>query len=100
MLLATTVKEEYRSDLTAITHVDNTARIQSVTKDKEPFLHALLMELKVKTGYPIVLNTSFNVAGEPIVESPLDALNTFLKTDIDVLVLGNYIIEKETMLEQ
>ena len=58
------------------------------------------MELKVKTGYPIVLNTSFNVAGEPIVESPLDALNTFLKTDIDVLVLGNYIIEKETMLEQ
>lgn len=100
MLFATTVKEEYRSDLTAITHIDNTARIQSVAKDKEPFLHTLLMELKAKTGYPIVLNTSFNVAGEPIVESPLDALNTFLKTDIDVLVLGNYIINKETMLEQ
>lgn len=100
MLLATTVKEEYRLDLSAITHIDNTARTQSLTKDKEPFLHALLMELKAKTGYPIVLNTSFNVAGEPIVESPLDALNTFLKTDIDILVLGNYIIEKETMLEQ
>lgn len=100
MLLATTVKNEYRNDLTAITHVDNTARIQSVPQEKEPFLHALLMEIKAKTGYPVVLNTSFNVAGEPIVESPLDALNTFLTTDIDVLVLGNCIVEKNSMLKQ
>ncbi len=100
MLLATTVKEEYRTDLIAITHVDNTARIQSISKQKEPFLHALLMETKAKTGYPVVLNTSFNVAGEPIVESPLDALNTFLTTDIDILVLGNCVIEKNSMLKQ
>lgn len=100
MLLATTVKEEYRNDLTAVTHIDNTARIQSVSKQKEPFLHALLMKIKEKTGYPVVLNTSFNVAGEPIVESPLDALNTFLTTDIDILILGNCVIDKNSMLKQ
>jgi len=94
MLLATTVKKEYRNDLAAVTHVDNTARIQSVSKEREPFIHSLLTEIKSETGYPIMLNTSFNVAGEPIVESPLDALNTFLSTDIDILVLGNYVIEK------
>jgi carbamoyltransferase len=100
MLLATTVKKEYRADLAAITHVDNTARIQSISKQKEPFLHTLLMEIKAKTGYAVVLNTSFNVAGEPIVESPLDALNTFLTTDIDVLVLENFVVEKNSMLKQ
>ncbi len=100
MLLATTVKEKYIKSLSAITHVDNTARIQSVEKDKEPFLHGLLMEIKKLTGFSVVLNTSFNVAGEPIVETPLDALNTFLSTDIDILVIENYVINKETMLKK
>lgn len=97
MLLATTVKEKYRAKLSAITHIDNTARVQSVSKENEPFIHKLLLELKNRTGFPIVLNTSFNVAGQPIVESPLDALNTFLVNDIDVLVIGNYVITKDSM---
>lgn len=100
MLLATDVKEEYRSKLASITHVDNTARVQAVSKDVEPFVHELLLKLKKRTGFPIVLNTSFNIAGQPIVESPLDALNTFLSADIDVLAIGNYIIDKSTMLKQ
>jgi len=94
MLLATTVKEEYRAVLDSITHVDNTARIQAISQKQEPFVHMLLEEVKNSTGYPILLNTSFNVAGQPIVESPLDALNTFLATNIDILVLSNYIIIK------
>lgn len=98
MLLAATVKEEYRSYLSSITHIDGTARIQSVSKEQEPFIHLLLEEVKKLTGFPVLLNTSFNVAGQPIVESPLDAVNTFLTTNIDILVIGNYIINKETMI--
>ncbi len=94
MLLAPVVREEYREKLPAVTHVDNTARVQAVSKDSEPFIHQLLLELKKIIGVSVVLNTSFNVAGEPIVESPLDALNTFLKTNIDVLVIGNYVVTK------
>lgn len=94
MLLATDVKEEYRDKLASITHVDNTARVQAVSQATDPFIYSLLIELKKRIGFPVVLNTSFNVAGEPIVESPLDALNTFLSTNIDVLVIGNYMIEK------
>lgn len=94
MLLAPIVKEKYRSLLPSITHVDNTARVQSISKEADPFIHRLLLELKQKIGVSVVLNTSFNVAGEPIVESPRDALNTFLSTNIDVLVIENYVITK------
>lgn len=100
MLLATTVKEQYRCKLSAITHVDNTARVQAISQNKEPFLHQLLLKIKEISGFPVVLNTSFNVAGQPIVESPLDAINTFLGTDIDILVLGNYVVNKQTMITQ
>ena len=100
MLLATTVKEKYRADLSAVTHVDNTARIQSISKQKDPFMHKLLLRIKEVIGYPIILNTSFNVAGEPIVETPLDALNTFLATDIDILLLNNYVIDKSNLYEK
>lgn len=98
MLLATTVKEEYRSALASITHIDNTARVQAVSQKQDSFLYMLLNEIRNTTGHPVVLNTSFNVAGEPIVESPLDAVNTFLATNIDILVIGNFIIDKETMI--
>ena len=94
MLLAPIVREKYREKLPAVTHIDNTARVQAVSKDSEPFIHQLLLELKKIIGVSVVLNTSFNVAGEPIVESPADALNTFLKTNIDVLVIGNYVVTK------
>ena len=94
MLLATTVKPEYREKLASITHVDGTARVQSVSKESEPFIHMLLLELKQKLGCPVVLNTSFNVAGQPIVESPDDAIDTFLLNDIDILVIGSYVVTK------
>lgn len=94
MLLAPVVKEEYREKLPAVTHVDNTARVQAVSKKSDPFIYQLLLQLKKNIGVSVVLNTSFNVAGEPIVESPQDAINTFLKTNIDVLVIGNYVVLK------
>lgn len=95
MLLAPIVKEEFRTKLPSITHVDNTARVQAISKEKDPFLHNLLLEIKKLIGVSVVLNTSFNVAGEPIVETPQDALNTFLQTNIDVLVIENYVITKD-----
>lgn len=94
MLLAANVKEDYRSKLPAITHIDNTARVQAVSAQQEPFVHSMLLELNKLIGVPVVLNTSFNVAGEPIVETPDDAVQTFLKTEIDVLVIGNFIVTK------
>lgn len=94
MLLATSVKEEYRKQLASITHVDNTARVQTVSKKNEPFIYNFLLELKKRTGFPIVLNTSFNIAGQPIVERPTDAIDTFLVNDIDVLIVSNYVITK------
>lgn len=94
MLLAAKVNECYRDLIPSVTHVDNTARVQSVSAQEEPFIHSMLLELEQRIGIPVVLNTSFNVAGEPIVESPDDAIQTFLKTEIDVLVIGNYITTK------
>lgn len=94
MLLATTVKEKYQNQLRSITHVDKTARVQSVSKESDSFMHNVLLELKKRTGFPVVLNTSFNVAGQPIVERPSDAIDTFLLNDIDILVIDNFIITK------
>lgn len=94
MLLAADVKQEFRDKIPAVTHVDGTARVQSVSAQQEPFIHALLLELRKRIGVPVVLNTSFNVAGEPIVETPGDAIQTFLKTEIDILIIGNYVIIK------
>jgi len=99
MVLAPTVNPEYRKKLCAVTHEDNTARVQAVTKEKEPFIYEILYFMKEKTGVSVVLNTSFNVNGQPIVESPLDAVNTFLQTEIDVLVIGNCLVTKENLYE-
>lgn len=93
MLIATKVKEKYRNQLPSITHVDNTARVQAVTSS-EPFVYQILLNLKHLTGHGAIINTSFNLAGEPIVESPIDTINTFLRTDIDLLVIGNYLVKK------
>ena len=94
MLFAPTVKEEYRDKLPAITHIDNTARVQSISQRKDPFLHKILMNANEILGVPVLLNTSFNVAGQPIVESPDDAIQTFLCNDIDALAIGNFWITK------
>lgn len=94
MLLSAAVRERYRSVLPAIVHVDGTARVQAVARDGEPFIYDLLKHFEAATGYPILLNTSFNVGGDPIVESPHDAIVTFLSAEIDVLVLENYYVSR------
>lgn len=94
MLIAAAVREEYRASLPAITHVDGSARVQAMTREKDAFVYDLLKAFEAKTGFPILLNTSFNVAGDPVVESPHDAIVTFLNSDIDVLVMENYYVEK------
>lgn len=94
MLLACKVRNEYRTKIPAVTHVDFTARVQTVNKAQESFIHRLLIEFDKLAGVPVLLNTSFNDNGQPIVESPVDAIQTYLNTNIDILVLENYIIKK------
>ncbi|MGZ3157841.1 MAG: carbamoyltransferase family protein [Burkholderiaceae bacterium] len=81
-----------RSDVPAITHVDYSARIQTVTEDVNPRMHSVLKAFETLTGCPVLVNSSFNVRGEPIVCTPEDAYRCFLRTEIDALVLGNYIL--------
>jgi carbamoyltransferase len=83
-----------RSYVPAITHVDYSARIQTVHNDTNPRYHAVISKFKEKTGCPIVVNTSFNVRGEPIICSPTDAFKCFMGTDIDVLAVGNFVLFK------
>ena len=80
----------------AITHVDFSSRIQTVDKKTNPKFYKLLKNFGKKTGYPILVNTSFNIRGEPIVCSPEDAYNCFIKTNMDILALGNFIISKKS----
>ena len=84
-----------RSDLPSITHVDYTGRIQTVHKETNPKYHQLISDFKALTGYGVIINTSFNVRGEPIVCTPLDALSCFKNTEMDYLILGNFIFDKE-----
>jgi carbamoyltransferase len=84
-----------RSDIPAVTHVDYSARIQTVRADSNPRFHALLAAFKAKTGCPVLINTSFNVRGEPIVGTPEDAFRCFMGSDIEMLVIGNCVLRKE-----
>lgn len=83
-----------RSDLPAITHIDYSARVQTVDKDINPNYHALLSEFERQTGCAVLVNTSFNVRGEPIVCDPADAYRCFMRTHIDYLVLGPFLLDK------
>ena len=83
-----------RSEIPAITHVDYSARIQTVTKNTNPRYYDLISKFKKKTGCPLIINTSFNVRGEPIVNTPTDAFNCFMGTELDYLVIGNCILDK------
>lgn len=85
----------HRSDLPAITHVDYSARVQTVSVERSSRYHAILEAFHRKTGCPVLVNTSFNIRGEPIVHSPEDAYRCFMFTDMDVLVVGNYLMRKE-----
>ncbi len=84
-----------RSILPAVTHVDNSARVQTVDAERNPLFHRLLTAWEAATGCPVLVNTSFNIRGEPIVHSPQDAWRCFLGTDMDLLVMGHFVLEKE-----
>jgi carbamoyltransferase len=85
-----------RSEIPAVTHVDYSARIQTVHANTNPLFHRLLTRFKEKTGCPVLVNTSFNVRGEPIVCTPEDAFRCFMGTELDLLVVGNCIMKKDT----
>ncbi|MDD5751643.1 MAG: carbamoyltransferase [Candidatus Peribacteraceae bacterium] len=97
MLLVADVLPHRRTEIPAVTHVDGSARIQTIRRDQNPRYYDLLKAFERRTGCPVIINTSFNVRGEPIVESPADAINCFLHTQMDYLVLGNYLLEKSAM---
>jgi carbamoyltransferase len=84
-----------RSEIPAVTHVDYSARVQTVHRETNPRFHALISAFKERTGCPVLVNTSFNVRGEPIVCAPEDAFRCFMGTDIEILVVGNYFLRKE-----
>jgi carbamoyltransferase len=84
-----------RSDIPAVTHLDYSARIQTVHSDTNPRYHALITEFERLTGCPVLVNTSFNVRGEPIVCTPEDAFRCFMGTELDVLVVGNCVMHKD-----
>jgi carbamoyltransferase len=84
-----------RSEIPAVTHVDYSARVQTVHKETNPRYHALIAAFKERTGCPVLVNTSFNVRGEPIVCTPEDAFRCFMGSDIEVLVAENCFLEKE-----
>ena len=100
MLLVADVKEDKREKIPAVTHVDGSARIQTISRDQNPLYHSLLKKFEEKTGCSVVINTSFNVRGEPIVESPENALNCFLHTQMDYLVMGNCLVSKDSLSEK
>ena len=84
-----------RSDIPAVTHVDYSARVQTVHRETNPRYHALISRFQQLTGCPILVNTSFNVRGEPIVCTPEDAFSCFMGTEIELLVAGNCVLKKE-----
>jgi carbamoyltransferase len=84
-----------RSEIPAVTHIDYSARVQTVSKNTNPKYHQLLKKFKEKTNCPVIVNTSFNVRGEPIVNSPLDAFKCFMGTELDKLVIGNCYLSKD-----
>ena len=94
MLIAKNVRPEWRDKIPAIVHVDGTARVQTVRRETNERLYRLLKEFEALTGVPVLLNTSFNVKGEPIVETPLDAVRCFLSTGIDYLAIHDMLVAK------
>lgn len=84
-----------KSDIPAVTHVDYSARVQTVDADRNPFIHGLLSAFKARTGCPVLVNTSFNVRGEPLVNTVTDAFRCFMATDIDALVVGNRLLLRD-----
>ena len=98
MLFVAQVRTDRRT-IPAVTHVDGSARLQTITRDEHPLYYDLIGEFEKRTGCPVVINTSFNVRGEPIVCTPLDAIKCFLRTDMDYLILGSFVLDKRKIKE-
>ncbi len=96
MLYVVPVRPSERGTLPAITHVDGTGRLQTVFRDQSPRYYRLIERFGQATGVPVVLNTSFNLKGEPIVNTPANAFSTFCKSEMDTLVLENFLVEKSS----
>jgi carbamoyltransferase len=94
MILTAQVRPEKRSVIPSVTHVDGSARPQTVERDVNPLYWRMIQEFGVRTGVPVVMNTSFNLRGEPIVCTPTDAVRTFYSSGMDALVMGSYVVEK------
>jgi carbamoyltransferase len=94
MLLVLPVRHEKREVIPAVTHVDGTGRVQSVTPEGNAAFHAVIDAFRARTGVPVVLNTSYNLRGEPIVNTPEQAIEDYLSTGMDALMLGPYLLEK------
>ena len=90
-------KEEWKNSFPAVTHVDGSARLQTVSKDSNYLYYKLIREFKKISNHGILLNTSFN-ENEPIVENPKNALDCFKRTDLDILIIGNFIISKKKII--
>jgi carbamoyltransferase len=99
MLLTAQVREDKRQ-IPAVTHVDGSARLQTVARDENELFYDMLLEFERQTGCPVLINTSFNVRGEPIVCTPHDAFKCFMRTEMDFLVMGNAILDKSQMSEE
>jgi len=95
MLYVAPVRESQRGTLPAITHVDGTARLQTVFRDQNPRYYRLIERFGQATGVPVVLNTSFNLRGEPIVNTAANAFQTFSNSEMDTLVLETFLVDKK-----
>ena len=94
MLFVYDVAPGAEATIPAVRHIDGTARVQTVDEAQHPLLHALLTEFDALTGVPVLVNTSFNTRGEPIVCTPRDALECFWTSPLDALVIGSFLLEK------
>jgi carbamoyltransferase len=100
MLIVTQVRSSYRTLLPAITHVNGSARVQTVARQDSTLFWQLLTEFGRQVGHPVLLNTSFNVRGQPIVRTPREALDTFLEANLDGLVIGNHLVTRAEVNER
>ncbi|MDZ7344757.1 MAG: hypothetical protein ONA90_09640, partial [candidate division KSB1 bacterium] len=96
MLLVANVKANKRC-IPSVTHVDGSARLQTISREQNPLYYDLIDEFYQHTGVPVIINTSFNIRGEPIVCTPKQAVNCFLRTGMDYLVIGNFLLDKKEM---
>jgi carbamoyltransferase len=94
MTVAFTVNSPWNEKMPSTTHVNNTGRVQTVNSRADPLYHQLITAVAARTDCPAVLNTSFNIKGQPIVEKPMEAISTFYGTGLDHLVIGNFLISK------